>query len=65
MTYSTQSAKGERCFEVVCKKTDGRELAFQNYTNEKEARAVAARLLGIGCAARVRRLRSRRESLPA
>ncbi len=48
-------------FQVVCKKRDGCELAFQVYPDERVARAVAARLSEIGCPVRVRRVRPRRE----
>lgn len=51
-----------RNYQVVCTKQNGSELAFQAYTDETEAQLVAARLLEIGCPARVRRVRSRRES---
>ncbi len=51
-----------RVFAVVCKKQDGRELPFQAYADEREAKLVAERLVAIGCTARVRRVRPRRES---
>jgi len=58
----TPAMRPARRFEVMCKKRDGRELAFQIYVDETEAQAVAARLVEIGCPARVRRVRPRRES---
>jgi len=51
---ANHKAKGERRFKVVCKKTNGREVEFQSYAGEQKARSVAARLIEIGCAARVR-----------
>lgn len=61
----TAGASRGRVFVVMCKKRDGGELAFQNYLDEREAQAVTARLVEIGCPARVRRMRLRWEGSPA